>query len=331
MAILLAVAGLMRCDQRPAGAGCRDLGGGPGQRRFLVLAGIPRRTGDLLTGENCCPIIHGCCATARSFSLAVADIVPGDILVLAEGDNIPADARVVEEFGLRVNNAALTGEALPVRKSAEASARLELTEVERPNLVFAGTSVASGTARAVVYSTGSLTQFGRIARMTQETPARESRLQKEMHRITRTFTLAALGIGALSFAWGVWQEGIPWLSAFLLAIGIIVAVIPEGLVPTLTLSLAIAVQRLARHGVLVKSLAMMETVGTTSVDLHRQKRNPHPESDDGPRSLGGRPPLPDDPARVMNQRGMPSRAGRTGGGQTSSCCLPPPRCATTPG
>ncbi len=198
-------------------------------------------------------------------SLPTADIVPGDVLVLAEGDNIPADARVVEEFGLRVNNATLTGEALPARKSADASARPELTEVEMPNLVFAGTSVTSGTARAVVYSTGSLTQFGRIARLTQETPIGQSRLQKELNRITRLFTLAALGIGALSFSWGVWQEGIPWLSAFLLAIGIIVAVIPEGLVPTLTLSLAIAVQRLARRGVLVKSLAMMDTIGTTSV------------------------------------------------------------------
>jgi Ca2+-transporting ATPase len=198
-------------------------------------------------------------------SLAASEIVPGDVLVLAEGDNIPADARVVQEFGLRVNNAALTGEALPARKSAEASARPELTEVERPNLVFAGTSVASGTARAVVFSTGSLTQFGRIARLTQVTPARHSRLQEEMHRITRLFTLAALGIGALSVSWGVFQEDIPWLSAFLLVIGIIVAVIPEGLVPTLTLSLAIAVQRLARRGVLVKSLALMETIGTASV------------------------------------------------------------------
>jgi Ca2+-transporting ATPase len=198
-------------------------------------------------------------------SLPTSEIVPGDILVLAEGDNIPADARVVEEFGLRVNNSALTGDALPARKSAEASARAELTELERPNLIFAGTSVASGTARAVVYSTGSLTQFGRIARLTQETPIRPSRLQKEMKRITRLFTLAALGIGALSFSWGVWQEGIPWLSAVLLALGIIVAVIPEGLVPTLTLSLAIAVQRLARRGVLVKSLALMETIGNTSV------------------------------------------------------------------
>ncbi|MBN1438897.1 MAG: cation-transporting P-type ATPase [Anaerolineales bacterium] len=198
-------------------------------------------------------------------SLPTSEIVPGDILVLAEGDNIPADARVVEEFGLRVNNAALTGETLPVRKSADASPLTEMTEVERPNLIFAGTSVASGTARAVVYSTGSLTQFGRIARLTQETPPQQSRLQAEMSRITRLFSLAALGIGALCFLWGVTEEGIPWLSAFLLAIGIIVAVIPEGLVPTLTISLAIAVQRLTRRGVLVKSLAMMETVGTVSV------------------------------------------------------------------
>jgi Ca2+-transporting ATPase len=198
-------------------------------------------------------------------SLPAAEVVPGDVLVLAEGDNIPADARVVQEFGLRVNNAALTGEALPARKSAEASARPELTEVERPNLVFAGTSVASGTARAVVFATGPLTQFGRIARLTQETPRQPSRLQTEMQRVTRRFTIAALGIGALSFVWGVTQERIPFLPAFLLGIGIIVAVIPEGLVPTLTLSLAIAVQRLAGHGVLVKSLAMMETVGTLSV------------------------------------------------------------------
>jgi Ca2+-transporting ATPase len=198
-------------------------------------------------------------------SLPTAEIVPGDILVLAEGDNIPADARVVEEFGLRVNNAALTGEALPSRKSAEASTRAELTEVERPNLIFAGTSVASGTARAIVHSTGPLTQFGRIARLTQETPPRPGRLKKEMGRITRLFTIAALCVGTLSFSWGVWQEDIPWLNAFLLTIAIIVAVIPEGLVPTLTLSLAIAVQRLARRGVLVKSLSMMESIGTASV------------------------------------------------------------------
>jgi P-type Ca2+ transporter type 2C len=198
-------------------------------------------------------------------NLPAVEIVPGDILVLAEGDNIPADARVVEEFGLRVNNANLTGEAMPARRTAEAALRPGLTELEMPNLLFAGTSVAGGTARAIVYATGSLTQFGRIVRLTREAPEKLSRLQLEMARVTRIFSLVALGIGALVFGVGVWQLGIPWLFAFLLAIGIIVAIIPEGLVPTLTLSLAIAVQRLARRGVLVKKLAMMETLGTTSV------------------------------------------------------------------
>lgn len=198
-------------------------------------------------------------------SLLAAELVPGDVLILAEGDNIPADARIVQEFGLRVNNANLTGEAMPARKTAEASLRPDLTEVEQTNLVFAGTSVAAGTGRAVIYSTGPMSQFGRIARLTQEAPTRRSHLQQEMSRVTRLLTLVALGIGVWAFSWGVWQEGIPPLSAFLLAIAIIVAVIPEGLVPTLTLALAIAVQRLARRGVLVKSLAMMETLGTTSV------------------------------------------------------------------
>jgi Ca2+-transporting ATPase len=198
-------------------------------------------------------------------SLPSREIVPGDILILAEGDNIPADARVIQEFGLRVNNANLTGEAMPVRKTSEASLRLDLTEVEQMNLVFAGTSVAAGTCRAVVYSTGAMTQFGRIASLTQAPPPAGSHLQTEMNRVTRLLTLVALGIGAWAFYWSAWQEGVPWLNAFLLAIAIIVAVIPEGLVPTLTLSLAIAVQRLARRGVLVKTLAMMETLGTTSV------------------------------------------------------------------
>jgi magnesium-transporting ATPase (P-type) len=198
-------------------------------------------------------------------SLPSAEIVPGDILVLAEGDNIPADARVVQEYGLRVNNATLTGEAMPVRKTSEPSLRQDLTEVEQVNLVFAGTSVASGTSRAIVYATGSLTQFGRIARLTQETPERKSRLHEEMQHITRLFTILALIAGAMAFSLGFWYEHIYWLSAFMLAIGVVVAVIPEGLVPTLTLTLAIAVQRLATRGVLVKNLSMVETLGTTSV------------------------------------------------------------------
>jgi P-type Ca2+ transporter type 2C len=86
------------------------------------------------------------------------DVVPGDVLILAEGDNIPADARVVEEYGLRTNNATLTGESIPARKVADASFQQGISELEQPNLIFAGTSVASGTGRAVVYATGMLTQ-----------------------------------------------------------------------------------------------------------------------------------------------------------------------------
>jgi magnesium-transporting ATPase (P-type) len=197
--------------------------------------------------------------------IPASQVVPGDLLVLAEGDNIPADARVVEEFGLRTNNTTLTGEAIPSRKTADASLRQDLTELEQPNLVFAGSSVVSGTGRAVVYSTGMLTQFGRIVRLTQQIREEPSPLQREMRRLTRRISLIALAIGVGVFWVGTLEVGLPMFEAFLLATGIVVAAVPEGLTPTVTLSLAIAVQRLAQRGVLVKKLAMVETLGTISV------------------------------------------------------------------
>jgi len=201
----------------------------------------------------------------REVEIPAADVVPGDILVLAEGDNIPADARVVEEYGLRANHASLTGESVPVRKVAEASLREGLTELERPNLVFAGTSVFSGTGRAVVFATGMLTQFGRIANLTQAVPEEPSRLQRDMARVTRIITLLAIGLGVIVFIVGINDVKLPLLEAFIFGIGIIVATVPEGLLPTVTLSLAIAVQRLAQRGVLVKKLAVVETLANTSI------------------------------------------------------------------
>jgi len=192
------------------------------------------------------------------------EVVPGDVMVLAEGDNIPADARVVEEYGLRINNATLTGEAVPARKSADASLRSGISEVERPNLVFAGTSVVSGTGKAVVYSTGMLTQFGRIAHLTQAVKEDPTPLQVEMSMLTRKLSLIALGIGAFVFVLGSFEVGLGTHEAFLLAMGILVAAIPEGLPATITLSLAIAGQRLAQRGVLVKKLSVVETLGTIS-------------------------------------------------------------------
>ncbi|HEX7599442.1 MAG TPA: HAD-IC family P-type ATPase, partial [Polyangia bacterium] len=197
--------------------------------------------------------------------LSAADLVPGDVLLLAQGDSVPADARLVEAFGLRTNNSTLTGESLPSLKTADASLRESLSEIERPNLVFAGTSVISGTGRAVVFATGMATQFGRIASLTQALKEGPSLIQAQMVRITRLLSLVALVTGAIVFVVGINDVGISPSEAFILAIGIVVAVIPEGLVPTVTLTLAMAVQRLARQGVLVKKLAAVETLGATSV------------------------------------------------------------------
>ncbi|MFH1524364.1 MAG: cation-transporting P-type ATPase [Chloroflexota bacterium] len=199
--------------------------------------------------------------------LPTNQIVPGDILILAEGDNIPADARVVEEYGLRVNNAALTGEAVATRKTADASVVPGLSKLERPNLIFASTSVASGTGKAVVYATGMLTQFGRIARLTQTVQHETSGFQKELERLSRILTGVALGIGVIVWALAQYHPeiGRHFPHPLLLALGTIVALTPEGLPATLTFSLAMAVQRLAGRGVLAKRLSIVETLGNVSV------------------------------------------------------------------
>ena len=193
------------------------------------------------------------------------ELVPGDVLVLAEGDHIPADARVIEEFGLRTNNSNLTGEAVPARKSADASLSEGISELERPNLIFEGTSVVSGTGKAVVFATGMTTQFGRIAHLTQTVEEPPSPLQSEISRLTRTLSLIGLFTGVFVLAVGVSQVGMPFSEAFLLALGILVAVVPEGLPATISLTLAMAASRLAKRGVLVKKLNIMETLGTVSV------------------------------------------------------------------
>jgi P-type Ca2+ transporter type 2C len=199
--------------------------------------------------------------------LPADEIVPGDILILAEGDNIAADARVIEEYGLRVNNASLTGEAVAARKTSEASILPNISDLERPNLIFAGTSVASGTGKAVVYTTGMLTQFGRIARLTQTVQEQPSAFQKELERLGRILTWAAVIIGGIVWALANYEPNVSshFTNPLLLALGTIVAVTPEGLPATLTLSLAMAVQRLAARGVLAKRLSIVETLGNVSV------------------------------------------------------------------
>lgn len=211
------------------------------------------------------PVYSRVIREGKEMKVPASEIVPGDLLSLAEGDNVPADARLVEAYGLRTNNSTLTGETLPAARNQDASLRSDVSELERPNLVFAGTSVVSGTGKAVVYATGMLTQFGRIAHLTQTMRESPSLLQLQMEKISRFFSVAAVILALVVFAVAILDVGFVPHEAFLLAVGILVAVIPEGLAPTVTLTLAMAVQRLAQKGVLVKKLSVVETLGLTSV------------------------------------------------------------------
>ncbi|MFH1737261.1 MAG: cation-transporting P-type ATPase [Actinomycetota bacterium] len=194
-----------------------------------------------------------------------ADLVPGDILTLQEGDNISADARLIDEFDLRTNNATLTGESEPVKKTSAPVVDEKLTPTEKPNLVFAGTSVAYGSGRAVVFATGMQTEFGKIARMTQAVKDKPSPLQKEMGQVTKLVGALAVSLGILFFVLGYFMAGMTAASGFLFAVGIIVANVPEGLLPTVTLGLAMGVQRMAKRGALIKKLSSVETLGCTTV------------------------------------------------------------------
>lgn len=203
----------------------------------------------------------------QELHIPARQVTPGDVLILAEGDNISADARVTEEYGLRTNNATLTGESIAARKIAEACYQQGISELEQPNLVFAGTSVAAGTGRAVVFATGMLTQFGRIAHLTQSLPEEPSPFQRELSRVVRVTTGVAIGLGVLILAVGIFENSLNLTrqQLWIFALGVIVAAIPEGLPATLTLSLARAVQRLTGKGVLVKKLNTVETLGSVSV------------------------------------------------------------------
>ena len=193
------------------------------------------------------------------------DIVPGDLIFLEEGESIPADARLINSADLRVNQSTLTGESNPASRSADPVTGEGLTETEIPNLIFAGTFVASGSGKAIVYATGMNTAFGRIARLTQEVGDDLSPLQKEMQSVTRIVTAIALGVGLVFFVLAKFLAQISWIESVILALGMIVAFVPEGLEPTVTLSLAMATNRMAKRNALIKKLSAVETLGCTTV------------------------------------------------------------------
>ena len=193
------------------------------------------------------------------------EIVPGDLLLLSEGDNVPADARVVQESGLRMDQSTLTGESRPVRKVPEVPGGHPATLDELPNVVFAGTSVVAGHGRAIVITTGMNTEFGKIAYLTQTLREEPSPLQKELVHVTRVVTYVAVGFGLIFFLLALLLGTLPLAQSSLFTLGMIVAFVPEGLLPTLTLALAMAVQRMAKRNALVKRLSSVETLGCATV------------------------------------------------------------------
>ena len=193
------------------------------------------------------------------------ELVPGDVMLLAEGDRVSADARLVQEAELRVDQSTLSGESHPVRKTSDPSLRPDLGYTERPNLVFAGTSVAAGVGKAVVFSTGMRTEFGKIAHLTQTVKEELSPLQREMARATKVVTAIAVGVGVLFFVLAMAFTGLTLAEGFIFALGMIVAFVPEGMLPLVTLSLAMGTQRMAQRHALVKRLSAVETLGCTSV------------------------------------------------------------------
>jgi Ca2+-transporting ATPase len=190
-------------------------------------------------------------------------IVPGDMLLLETGDRVPADARLIEVSNLKMNEAMLTGESMPVDKRTEAL-REEVPMAERKNIVHMGTIVNYGRATAMAVRTGMATDIGKIATAIQEIKPEKTPLQKNISKISRYIVILFLAICALLVAVGV-LKGLAWLEVFLLAVAAAVSAIPEGLPAVVTVVLAIGMRVMARRNAIIRKLVAVETLGSATV------------------------------------------------------------------
>ncbi len=195
-------------------------------------------------------------------NIDATQLVPGDILILEEGDKVAADAVLIENNSLYINTSALNGESSPVhRELVEDNASRAL---DAKNMVYAGTTVTSGSAVAVVVATADATEFGKIAAMTKSVEKTLTPMQKEIIGITKILTIIAVMMGIVFFALGIFSEQ-NILIASIFALSLIVANVPEGLMPTITLSLSLASQRMAKRNALIKNLDSVQTLGSATV------------------------------------------------------------------
>ncbi len=199
--------------------------------------------------------------SGKERQLPADQLVPGDIVLVGEGDRVPADARLIESMELLINNAPLTGES---RSQPMTSAAARGRLVDSPNIAFAGCSVLRGHGTAVVVATGHRTEFGKIAALSRDVRRPPSPIEQETTRMIRVLTVIAVVMGVLFFAYGVATGRSLWVNIVFM-LGIIVANVPEGLLPTFTLALSMASLRMARKQVLVKGLEAVEALGAVHV------------------------------------------------------------------
>ena len=195
--------------------------------------------------------------------IAARDIVPGDIMLLETGDRVPADARLIEVSNLKVNEAMLTGESMPVDKATDAFSE-DVPLAERKNMVHMGTIVNYGRATALAVRTGMATDIGQIATAIQEIKPEKTPLQKNISKLSRYIVVLFLGICALLVAVGL-LKGLDWLEVFLLAVAAAVSAIPEGLPTVVTVVLAIGMRIMARRNAIIRKLVAVETLGSATV------------------------------------------------------------------
>jgi calcium-translocating P-type ATPase len=200
----------------------------------------------------------------RRLTVPAESIVCGDVVLLEAGDRVPADLRLLRVRNLALDEAILTGESLPVVKSVEAVAA-DAAIADRRSLAFSGTFVTAGTGRGVVVATGAATELGKISALLGGVAALRTPLLTQMDRLAAQLTLVTLAIGALAFAFAFFVRHYPIDEAFMIVVGLAVAVIPEGLPAILTITLAIGVRRMAGRHAIIRRLPAVETLGAVSV------------------------------------------------------------------
>ena len=200
----------------------------------------------------------------EEINVPARDLVPGDVVILHTGDRIPADTRLLEAVNLQVDEAALTGESVPVEKHIQPVSGTDLAVGDRKNMVYAGTAVTYGRGKALVVATGMQTEFGKIAQLLQTVKIGKTPLQQNLDKVGTVLARGAFVVVAIIVALGL-MRGQPFIEMLIFGIALAVAVVPEALPAVVTISLAIGVQKMVKRNALIRRLPAVETLGSTSV------------------------------------------------------------------